>query len=177
MRWFWVDRFTEFVSGERATAVKNVALSEEHVHDHFPGYPLMPGSLIIEGMAQTAGILVSECNDFRELVVLAKVGRCEFHSPAAPGETLTYRAHIDQLDKAGARCTTTSRVGDRPQAEAEIFFAHLEDEDTSLFEPVSFLAWLKLVKIFEVGVKPDGSPLEIPAALAAAEAAHVEAGE
>ena len=73
MRWFWIDRFTEMVSGQKATAIKTVSLSEEHLHDHFLGIPTMPNSLILEGMAQTAGMLVSEYNDFRERVILAKV--------------------------------------------------------------------------------------------------------
>ena len=55
MRWFWIDRFTEFESGQRAVAIKNVALSEEQLDDHLPGFPVMPNSLIIEGMAQTGG--------------------------------------------------------------------------------------------------------------------------
>ena len=41
MRWFWIDRFSEFVCGESATAVKNVSLAEEYLHDHFDGYPIM----------------------------------------------------------------------------------------------------------------------------------------
>ena len=53
MRWFWIDRFVEFVPGSHAKAVKNVTLAEEHLHDHFPGFPVMPGSLMLEGMAQT----------------------------------------------------------------------------------------------------------------------------
>ena len=53
MRWFWIDRFTEVVSGKTATAIKVVSLSEEHLHDHFLGIPTMPNSLILEGMAQT----------------------------------------------------------------------------------------------------------------------------
>ena len=164
MRWFWVDRFTELVSGQRATAIKNVSLSEEHIHDHFPGYPVMPTSLIIEGMAQTGGLLVSEFNDFAERVVLAKLAKCVFHTVAVPGDTLTYRAEIQHLGKEGAMVTTTSHVGERLQAEAEIFFAHLDDRSAgkSLFDPELFLAWLRLMGIFEVGRKPDGSPLEIP---------------
>ena len=54
MRWFWLDRFTEFVSGSHATAVKGVSLSEDHLHDHWPYYPVMPNSLVAEGMAQAA---------------------------------------------------------------------------------------------------------------------------
>src|SRR5689334_1886408 len=97
MRWFWIDRFTELISGERATAIKNVSLSEEHIHDHFTYYPIMPTSLIIEGMAQTGGLLVSEFNDFAERVVLAKLSKCVFHRTALPGDTLMYRAVIQQI--------------------------------------------------------------------------------
>ncbi|MBN2446726.1 MAG: beta-hydroxyacyl-ACP dehydratase, partial [Phycisphaerae bacterium] len=60
MRWIWIDRFEVFESGRRAVAVKNVTLAEDHLHDHFPGFPIMPASIMIEGMAQTAGILVGE---------------------------------------------------------------------------------------------------------------------
>ena len=60
MRWFWLDRFTEFVSGSHATAVKCVSLSEDHLREHLPGYPLMPNTLVAEGMAQCGGLLVSE---------------------------------------------------------------------------------------------------------------------
>ena len=68
MRWFWIDRFVEFRSGESAKAIKNVSLAEEQLHDHFPGYPVMPASLIIEGLAQTGGILVGEAGGFAEKV-------------------------------------------------------------------------------------------------------------
>ena len=62
MRWIWIDKFVEFRSGEFARAVKNLTLAEEHLHDHYPGYPVMPASLIIEGLAQTGGILVGEAD-------------------------------------------------------------------------------------------------------------------
>src|ERR1700753_2951480 len=64
MRWFWVDKFTEFKSGSHAKAIKNVSLSEDHLHDHLPGFPIMPASLMLEGMAQTGGILLGKVNDF-----------------------------------------------------------------------------------------------------------------
>jgi 3-hydroxyacyl-[acyl-carrier-protein] dehydratase len=51
MRWFWIDRFTEFVSGSHAVAVKGVSLAEDHLHEHHAGYPIMPNSLVIEGVA------------------------------------------------------------------------------------------------------------------------------
>ncbi|MHC4652492.1 MAG: hotdog family protein, partial [Planctomycetota bacterium] len=60
----WIDRIVELDPGQRLVAIKNVSLAEEHLHDHFPAQgdrealPVMPASLMIEGMAQTAGILV-----------------------------------------------------------------------------------------------------------------------
>jgi len=69
MRWIWIDKFVEFESGKRAVALKNVTLAEEHLHDHFPGAPVMPNSLVIEGIAQTGGLLVGEHSGFEERVI------------------------------------------------------------------------------------------------------------
>ena len=87
MRWFWLDRFTEFVSGSHATAVKCVSLSEDHLQEHLPGYPIMPNTLVAEGMAQCGGLLVSEIYQFSELVVLAKFANCTIEGEARPGDT------------------------------------------------------------------------------------------
>ncbi len=64
MRWIWIDKFVEFNSRQSAIAQKNVSLAEEHLHDLYPLFPIMPHSLIVEGMAQTAGILVGEARNF-----------------------------------------------------------------------------------------------------------------
>src|SRR5439155_12820446 len=87
MRWIWIDKFVEFTPRTSATAVKSVTLAEEHLHDLYPGFPIVPHSLIIEGMAQTAGILVGEARNFAEKVILAKIGRATFHRLVRPGET------------------------------------------------------------------------------------------
>ncbi len=81
-------------SGRSATAVKTLSLSEDHLHDHFPGASLMPNTLVLEGMAQTAGLLVCEHGGFTKQVVLAKVSKAVFHVEAWPGDTLTYRAIV-----------------------------------------------------------------------------------
>jgi len=164
MRWFWIDKFTELVSGSHATAIKNVALAEEQVHDHFPGWPIMPNSLILEGLAQTGGLLVAEHSGFQERVILAKVARVQFHFPAVPGHTLTYRARIEDIGAAGAMTSTTSHVGERLQAEADIFFAHVSSEiaGEDLFAPADYYHTLKILQLFHVGVKPDGTPIDIP---------------
>jgi 3-hydroxyacyl-[acyl-carrier-protein] dehydratase len=174
MRWFWIDRFTEFESGRAATAVKNVSLAEEHLHDHFPGAPLMPNSLVIEGLAQAGGLLVAEHSGFENRVVLAKVAKARFHFSATPGDTLTYRVTIDDIHKDGAIVSGTSHVAGRPQAEAQIFFAHLSEHTVgkSLFDPANLLAMLRLLGVFEVGRDEHGQPLSVPASLL--EAAQAE---
>ena len=164
MRWFWIDRFTEFQSGRYATAVKNVSLAEEHLHDHFPGATIVPNSLIIEGLAQTGGLLVHEHGDWHERVVLAKISKAVFHFHAVPGDTLVYHTVIEDIPKDGAIVSGTSRVGDRVQAEIVLNFWHIGEDvaGKSLFEPVMFLTLLKMLRIFEVGRNADGSPLKMP---------------
>jgi len=102
MRWIWIDSFVEFESGKRAVAVKNVTLAEDYLHDHFPGFPVMPATLLIEGMAQTAGILVGEARGFTENVILAKIRRAEFSGWAGPGDQIRYEAAIESIDERAA---------------------------------------------------------------------------
>ncbi|MEN6451947.1 MAG: 3-hydroxyacyl-ACP dehydratase FabZ family protein [Thermoguttaceae bacterium] len=163
MRWYWIDRFVEFHSGRYAKAVKNISLSEDHLHDHFPHYPMLPNSLILEGMAQTGGLLVSEHNQFREKVVLAKVPKATFYCAATPGDQLVYTATIQYVRPEGAMVTTTSYKGDQLHAEAEVVFAHLNHPTlNSLFEPESFLRMMRLLGAFDIGVAADGSPQRPP---------------
>lgn len=165
MRWFWIDRFTEFVCDSHAVAVKGVSLAEPHMHDHMPGYPIMPNSLVTEGIAQAGGLLVSEHYGFAELVVLAKVASAKFHSIVRNGETLTYRVTVDTLRRDGAAISATAHVGDRLHAEAQLFFARLGDSHEELanarmFRPEHLRHWLQLVGVFDVGVKADGTRLQ-----------------
>jgi 3-hydroxyacyl-[acyl-carrier-protein] dehydratase len=166
MRWFWIDRFTQFVSSQRATAVKCVSLGEDHLHDHMPGFPIMPNSLVTEGMAQAGGLLVSEHYGFQELVVLGKISRTRFYGHVRPGQILTYRIETDTLRDDGAAVTATAHVGDKLHAEAQLFFARIgeanqESNDRQLFHKRDLLHWLSLVGVFEVGVRPDGSRLRL----------------
>ena len=153
MRWYWVDKFIEFNSGESAKAVKNVSLAEEHLHDHFPGFPVMPGSLMIEGMAQTGGILLGEKNDFEYNVILAKVPKVEFHSWACPGDQIIYSATLIDAKEEGGSVEVTATVGDRLVAEAEIMFVHLSSDDPQLsrIDQKNFVFRMNLLDILTVG--------------------------
>jgi 3-hydroxyacyl-[acyl-carrier-protein] dehydratase len=126
MRWIWIDKFLEFESGRRAVTLKNVTLAEEHLHDHFPGFPIMPECLMIEAMAQTAGILVGQANDFREKVVLAKISKATFHDFVRPGDTLRIEAEMSSLAPEAASTSGRIRRDDQLIAEIDLMFSHVD---------------------------------------------------
>lgn len=126
MRWIWIDKFVEFESGKRAVAVKNVTLAEEHLHDHFPGYPVMPESLMIEAMAQTSGILVGEAKNFGEKVILAKVKKAVFFDCVKPGDTLKLAAEIESIAPEAASTSGRITCGEKLIAEIDLMFSHID---------------------------------------------------
>ena len=135
MRWIWIDKFTEFTSKKSATAIKNVSLAEEHLHDLYPAFPIVPHSLIIEGMAQTSGILVGEASNFAEKVILAKIGRATFFRLVRPGDTLTFSAKIEQFSEHGASISGTVTAGADKVAEIELMFSHIDQNLAGLRFP------------------------------------------
>ena len=136
----WIDQIVQFEPSARMVAIKNVSLAEEHLHDHFAAdekhpqaLPLMPTSLMIEGMAQTAGILVGSVNGFREKVILAKVAKAVIEHDVEPGQTIRYDAKLDRIDAAGA--ATSGIVERRSNAddsdweqigEIDLMFSHID---------------------------------------------------
>ncbi len=135
MRWIWIDKFVEFQSSKRAVTIKNVTLAEEHLHDHFPGFPVMPECLMIEAMAQTAGILVGEAKKFEEKVILAKIKKAAFFHYVKPGDTLKLEAEIESITPEAA--STTGKItclhglearatDDKLIAEIDLMFSHID---------------------------------------------------
>jgi len=135
MRWIWIDCFVEFEPGKRATALKNITLAEEHLHDHFPHYRVMPPTLVIEGMAQTAGILVGEARGFKENVILAKVKRADFTGYGMPGDQLRYEAAIESISESAAM--TSGRVLRQGEeiAKVDLIFSHVNQSTRSAEMP------------------------------------------
>ena len=126
MRWIWIDKFVKFKSGVSATALKNVTLAEEHLHDHFPGFPVMPECLMVEAMAQTAGILVGQARNFEEKVILAKVKKAVFFEFVRPGDTIIIQADIESIANEAASTTGKITCGEKMVAEIDLMFSHVD---------------------------------------------------
>ncbi|MBL8799803.1 MAG: beta-hydroxyacyl-ACP dehydratase [Planctomycetia bacterium] len=133
MRWIWIDRILEFKPKQSARAVKCLSLAEDFFADHFPGWPVMPGALMLEGLAQTGGILVGEANDFKEKVILAKIPKAVFHREVLAGDEIVYDVELLHLRKEGATVAGKVLVGAALAVEAEIFFAHLDQSRSQQF--------------------------------------------
>ncbi|MHB0947237.1 MAG: 3-hydroxyacyl-ACP dehydratase FabZ family protein [Sedimentisphaerales bacterium] len=126
MRWIWIDKFVEFNSGKNAVAIKNVTMAEEHLHDNFPGFPIMPECLMIEAMAQTAGILVGQARGFKEKVILAKISKAAFFNYVRPGDTIKLYADIASIAPEAASTTGKIMRGDEMIAEVDLMFSHID---------------------------------------------------
>jgi 3-hydroxyacyl-[acyl-carrier-protein] dehydratase len=175
MRWLWIDRFVEFESGRRAVAYKNTSLTEDHNDDYQPSYGIVPASTIIEGLAQTGGLLIGEHSQFHKRVVLAKVAKAVFHDYTLAGTTLTYTAEVEDIQLDGAFCQCQVLAGDEVRADIQLMFAHLDDRfPENLFEPAAFLRMLRLFELYKVGRTKDGKPLTIPEHLLSAERMEAE---
>ncbi|MFP4353872.1 MAG: 3-hydroxyacyl-ACP dehydratase FabZ family protein [Phycisphaerae bacterium] len=135
MRWMWIDRFVEFEPGRRAVAIKNVSLAEEQLHDHWEAFPIMPTSLMIEGMAQTGGILVGQARDFKEKVVLAKVSKASFDDIVLPGDQLKYVAEIENVAPEAASIQGTVLRNDEQIGQVNLMFSHVDQNMQGLELP------------------------------------------
>ncbi|MGB0714306.1 MAG: beta-hydroxyacyl-ACP dehydratase [Phycisphaerae bacterium] len=125
MRWIWIDSLVAFSPGQSASSVKNVTLAEEILHDHFPHWPVFPPTLMVEGMAQTAGILVGESRGFRENVVLAKLRHVELARYAFPGQQIRYDATIVSVDDQAAITSGKVLIEGEPAGTIDLIFSHV----------------------------------------------------
>ncbi|MBX3355655.1 MAG: hypothetical protein KF724_08155 [Phycisphaeraceae bacterium] len=137
----WIDTVVSFELGRRMVAVKNVSLAEEHLHDHLPGSPVMPASLMIEGFAQTAGILVGASRGFEEKVILAKIAVATVERDVVPGQCVRYDATIERMDSMGASTKGTIERFDHrsgvwePIGRVEMIFSHLDQNRSGIVFP------------------------------------------
>ena len=133
MRFFLIDQITLWEVGVAAEGIKCVALSEDFFDDHFPRRPVMPGVLILEGMAQLSGLLLeaslSQKYSKSAKAVLTVLERTKFRALVKPGETLRYRAEVLSLNEAGGKVkASASRDGAAVTATELVFgFKYVED--------------------------------------------------
>lgn len=138
MRFFLVDRITRWEVNLCAEGTKNVALSEDFFDDHFPRRPVMPGVLILEGMAQLSGLLLegSLMNKYGKSAkaVLTVLERTKFRALVKPGDTLDYRTDLVSLNEAGGKVKATASCSGTVVASTEMVFAFKYVEDALLDE-------------------------------------------
>jgi 3-hydroxyacyl-[acyl-carrier-protein] dehydratase len=125
-----IDRIVDIDSGRSAVGIKNVTVNEPHFQGHFPGRPIMPGVLLIEGMAQTAGAIGIRALELDKpaIVYFMTIDNAKFRRPVVPGDVVEY--HVTLVKKRGMICrySCVAMVGSEKVAEAEVT-AMLSPED------------------------------------------------
>ena len=136
MRFFLLDRITHWDVGIAAEAIKNVALSEDFFDNHFPRRPVMPGVLMIEGMAQLAGLLLEaslqEKHGVKAKAMLTMIERTRFRDMVRPGDTLRYRVDLVALSSDSGKAKARALCGDRIVATSGLVFAFQQRDDPQL---------------------------------------------
>jgi 3-hydroxyacyl-[acyl-carrier-protein] dehydratase len=130
-----VDRIVDMDRDESAVGIKSVTINEPFFQGHFPGFPVMPGVLIIEGLAQTAGALcVANFNTSYkpQLVYFMGIDRAKFRKPVLPGDQLHY--HVRKIRSRGRawRFYGEAKVNGQVVAEAEVSAMILDQDDAKV---------------------------------------------
>jgi 3-hydroxyacyl-[acyl-carrier-protein] dehydratase len=151
MRFFLIDRITRWEIGQAAEAVKNVALSEDFFDDHFPSRPVMPGVLILEGMAQLSGLLLEAslraqyAKDAK--AVLTVIERTKFREMAKPGDALIYRTQMVSVNELGGKVAVQALRDGQIIAESGMVFAFKYVDDPRLDQ--------KRTELLSLWMRPD----------------------
>ena len=165
MNWFWMDRYTVFESGKRAQAIKAITRAEEHLAHHFPFHPVMPVSLVIEGMAQASGLLIHESQNFEKKIVLGKIPRFSFTDvELVPGDLLAYNVEVDYIREEGSMVSVSVVKDGKQIAEGTIVFAHLGSDfaNQPLYGDEDLDDLVRAFGMYNVGVDADGNPIKDP---------------
>jgi 3-hydroxyacyl-[acyl-carrier-protein] dehydratase len=128
MRHFWLDRIVHLEPGTRAVGLKAVALAEDEFDAHFPGNPVLPGVCLLEGLAQTAGVLIHESVERRLLAVMVSLDHARFPAFARPGDQVRLEVDIELLEPPVARARGIATANGRTLASARFSFTLVPPE-------------------------------------------------
>ena len=121
-----VDRVLEMdKEAQKIRGLKNVTVNEEFFNGHFPGHPIMPGVLIVEGMAQCLGVLVLDDTEAK-VPYFAAIENVKFKAPVRPGDQLIYEVQVDKLRRNIVKATGVAKVDDKVVTEASFTFTIME---------------------------------------------------
>ncbi|MGI6415123.1 MAG: 3-hydroxyacyl-ACP dehydratase FabZ family protein [Thermoguttaceae bacterium] len=132
MRFSLVDRIETLEPGVQISAVKNLSMAEEYLADHFPGFPVMPGVLMLEAMTEAGAWLVRVTDDFaHSMVVLAEVRNVKYGQFVQPGETLRILAELVEHGEEESKLRAQGLVGDQVTVRGQIVLRryNLADEN------------------------------------------------
>jgi 3-hydroxymyristoyl/3-hydroxydecanoyl-(acyl carrier protein) dehydratase len=137
MRFIFIDKILEVEKEKRAKGVKNLAMSEDYFEHHFPFFPVMPGVLMLQAMAELASHLILYSTEFKYSGLLVKVGNAKFRKPAQPGDTLDVQVEWMEKTKTGILFTGTIYLDGKAIAMADFENKLVEinsNEDRSLLK-------------------------------------------
>ncbi len=152
MRFFLIDKIVKWKPGESAIGVKNISLSEDFFSDHFPRRPIMPGVLILEGMAQLSGVLLEETLKLKEGVsskaIVTIIDKTKFKQMSKPGDQLEYHSEVIALNELGGKTKCTAYCEGNMITETTFTFGFRNIDDQDLYRDRTKLLnlWLEGVK-------------------------------
>lgn len=146
MRYVLIDRILALTPGRRLAAIKNVSVSDDLVSTYGAGRSALPASMVLEAMAQGAGLLAIATIGARAQPVLAKVQPFTSHGDAAPGDQIRIDAALEDVRPEGCRAHVTASVDGRPLADAMVYlgFVPLDEARAAVMRTVledTFPGW------------------------------------
>lgn len=135
MRFYLVDRIESWHPGERAEGIKCLTMTEEYLEQHFPGWPVMPGVLLLESLAQLSGYLLGDTearHGRRVLAIMSMVEKAKFRKMVRPGDQVRLFTTIASRGEDAAKCDVKAVVDGETVCDARILFTYWSPDDPGM---------------------------------------------